>query len=75
MEFASTGLKNLAGFTAPRGDNPFSYLYFKSSGTPLSSVVKLYDPTVANNSKATYNTIVQNIEAWIEEATEVRSRN
>ena len=29
----------------------------------LSSVVRLYDPTVANDSKATYNAIVQNIEA------------
>ena len=28
------GLKNLAGFTAPRGDNPFSYVYLRSSGLP-----------------------------------------
>ena len=69
------GLKNLAGFTAPRGSDPFSFVSFTSSGLPLSSVVKLYDPTVANDSKGTYDAIVRNIDDWIEEATEIRARN
>jgi hypothetical protein len=69
------GLKNLAGFTAPRGGNPFSFQSLTSSRIPLSSVVKLYDPTVTSNSKATYDTIVRNIDDWIEEAIEIRGRN
>ena len=69
------GLKNLAGSTSTAGSNPFDYVSV-GAGTnkkKLSSVVKLYDPTVFLDSKATYKKIADNLEAWVEEAIKIRN--
>ena len=66
------GLKDLNGYTSSRGSNPFDHVKFTKSGAALSTVVKLYDPTVTNDSKATYAKIADNLEAWVEEAIKIR---
>lgn len=53
-----------------KGRNPFDDFTLKSSGVKLSSIVKCYNPS-PNDA---YNDIRNNIEAWIEEAIEIRNR-
>lgn len=66
------GIKNSAGNTSPKGSNPFAHL---SLGDKVfSSVVKVYDPQ-GLDSKAKYNYISDNIDAWIEEAIKIRKSN
>jgi hypothetical protein len=69
------GLKDLNGSTSWSGANPFDFVSFTSSKKALSTVVKLYDPTVLSDSKATYKKIADNLEAWVEEAIEIRNKN
>jgi len=53
-----------------KGRNPFDDFTFKSSDAKLSSIVKCYDPS-PNNA---YNDIRNNLEAWVEEAIEIRKK-
>jgi hypothetical protein len=68
------GLKNLSGYTATAGSNPFSYVSLTKTGEALSSIVKLYDPTVYGDSKATYKNIADNLEILVEEAIKIRAK-
>jgi hypothetical protein len=59
--------------TCAAGSNPFDHVTLKKEQRPLSSLVKLYDPTDwFNDSKETYRTIKANLSTWIEEAIEIR---
>jgi hypothetical protein len=53
------------------GANPFDKVTLDSKGTKLSTYAKLKTPAGAD-SKAVYASISANIEAWIEEAIEIR---
>jgi antiphage defense system Thoeris ThsB-like protein len=55
-----------------RGANPFSG--FSVGTTPLSSIVKAYDPPSTDSSRA-YAYIKSNLERWIEEAITIRKRH
>lgn len=52
-----------------KGDNPFGQ--FSIEGKAFSSIVKTYNPSSTN----AYKGIKENIEAWIEEAIEIRNNN
>jgi hypothetical protein len=54
------------------GANPFDNVTFNKTQKKLSTVAPLKTPAGAD-SKATYATIAANIEAWIEEAIEIRA--
>jgi hypothetical protein len=64
-------LKNLDGDTSSKGNNPFAD--FKIGTTPLSQVVKTYDPS-GLTSKDVYGAISDGIAAWIEEAITIRGK-
>jgi hypothetical protein len=53
-----------------QGTNPFDQFTFKEGGAKLSSKVKCYNP----NSADAYNDIAKNIEQWVEEAIDIRSK-
>lgn len=57
------------GNKSSAGPNPFDN--FKVDGQPLSSIVKLYNPSGAD-SKSVYATISNNIAEWAEEAVAIR---
>lgn len=63
-------LKNLAGSQDIKGQNPF--LGFKMGNSPLSSIVKAYDPPYSS-SLLVYGYIKANLEGWVEEAIKIRS--
>jgi hypothetical protein len=67
------GLKNLQGLTSLPGGNPFDHVTLNATGTPLSGVVKLYNPA-GHDSKQRYAWISNNIVAVIEEAIAIRAR-
>lgn len=67
-------LKNSAGQTSLKGANPFDYIKHSPSGKMLSSIAMVYDPP-GSTSTDVYNYIKTNIEAWIEKAIEIRSKN
>ena len=69
------GLKDLNGLTSSAGSNPFDFVTFKQSGKKLSSIVKVYDPTVFSDSKATYKNIADGLERWVTEAIEIRNNS
>jgi hypothetical protein len=52
-----------------RGANPFSG--FEVGGTPLSSIVRAYDPPYVDSNQV-YDYIKRNLETWIEEAITLR---
>jgi hypothetical protein len=54
-----------------QGANPFDD--FNIGGTPLSSIVKTYNPSYTI-SKNVRNHIAENLEAWIEEAIKIRAK-
>ena len=64
-------LKNASGVQASKGLNPFEYCLVPGSQTKLSSKIKVYDPPGAD-SKAVYDHIASNIEAWIDAAIAAR---
>jgi len=69
------GLKDRRGYTSSSGSNPFDHVTFTKSNKPLSSVVKLYDPTdFFCSSTETYGNIRNNLVDWIEEAIEIRNK-
>lgn len=53
------------------GANPFDKLTLQNGTKKLSSVVKLYNPSGANSTDV-YNSIKNNIAAWVEEAVKTR---
>ena len=56
------------------GANPFDFLNFSNSGTPLSSVVKCYNPS-GINSRDRYAWISQHLENAVSEAIDIRNQN
>ena len=62
-------LKDAAGDTATKGANPFSS--YTVDGVPMTQLVNCYTPSGAT-STATYNSISDNIESWIEDAIAAR---
>jgi hypothetical protein len=68
------GLKDLSGSTSTKGGNPFDYVTFGKDKNKLSTVVEIYDPTVAGDSKATYQAIADGLEGWIEKAIKIRDK-
>jgi len=57
---------------ASKGKNPFETFTMKRDDEKLSSIVKCYNVNSAD-SKAVYNTIKNNLAAWIEEAIKIRN--
>lgn len=66
-------LKGSDGKQSTKGSNPFVGIK-SSSGTPLSSVVKTYDPPYSTSTNV-YDHIKENLEAWVEEAIAIRDKN
>lgn len=64
-------LKDLDGNQSSKGRNPFEDFTIGASETPMSSVVKAYNPP-HTDSKDVYNYISESIADWIEEAIEIR---
>jgi hypothetical protein len=67
-------LKSRHGEQSSRGNNPFDYINYGTDGTKLSSIVKVYDP-FNWSSKHVYDSIKENIDGWVEEAINIRSRH
>ena len=61
-------LKCMQNGTCSKGANPFTR--FSVNGKKLSDIVKCYNPSPSN----AYQDIKDNIEDWIEEAIEIRSK-
>lgn len=57
------------GNASAKGANPFTS--FSVDGKPLTNWAKTYDPS-GSDSKGVYDSIKNNIEAWIEEAIRLR---
>lgn len=60
------------GRQSSKGANPFAKFTVGQQG--LSSIVKTYDPP-STNSRTVYNHIANNVDAWIEEAINIRNRH
>ncbi|MFJ8132523.1 TIR domain-containing protein [Streptomyces hydrogenans] len=56
-----------------KGKNPFSGFTLSNGNVSFDQVVRTYDP-VGYNSASAYASITSNIESWVEEAIEIRSR-
>jgi hypothetical protein len=69
-------LKNSLGNQDTKGANPLYYVTFKGTSPPkrLSTIAKAYDPPFST-STSVYNHIRSNLEAWVEEAIEIRNAN
>jgi len=65
------GLKDFDGYQASKGSNPFAEFTIGEKKTPMSSIVKAYNPPYTD-SKAVYNYISENLADWIEEAIDIR---
>lgn len=55
-----------------KGANPFASIGYGNTGKMLSSIVKAYDPPFST-SRYVYDHIKESIEAWVEEAIEIRN--
>ena len=66
------GIKDSTGAISGKGQNPFAH--FTLGEKAFSSIAQVYDP-VGADSKAKYNYIAANIDAWIEKAIETRKNN
>jgi hypothetical protein len=64
-------LKDGGEHQSAKGGNPLQYVSLK--GTPLSSIVRAYDPPFSL-STSVYDYIKQNLDAWVEEAVAIRGR-
>jgi hypothetical protein len=64
-------LKNLLGQQSPKGANPFADFTVGPYQTPLTSIVKAYDPPYWSSTDV-YAHIKTNLEQWVEEAIEIR---
>lgn len=63
-------LKDSDGNQSSEGRNPFED--FKVDGEKLSDIVKVYNPPYKISTNV-YKNIEENIEAWVEEAIEIRN--
>ena len=68
------GLKNLAGETSVKGENPFDYITHGGTQKKLSSIVKCYDPAGAT-SKERYDWISTHLSNAVDEAIKIRGNN
>jgi hypothetical protein len=68
------GLRNLAGYTASSGKNPFDFITHGKTRQKLSSIVKCYDPQ-GSDSKEKYAWISRYLGDAVEEAVEIRKAN
>ncbi|MCW8965783.1 MAG: TIR domain-containing protein [Candidatus Pacearchaeota archaeon] len=68
------GIKNLAGQTSTKGNNPFDYITHGPTKQKLSSIVKCYNPGGAT-SKEKYAWISQHLANAVEEAIRIRKAN
>jgi hypothetical protein len=68
------GITDSSDSTSAKGNNPFDYIRYGSSGKMLSSIVKCYDPQGAD-SKARYNWISSHLSDAVEEAVKIRQAN
>jgi hypothetical protein len=66
-------LRDSGGQSSAAGVNPFSRVSFTGTNRLLSDVASLKTPSGAD-SKGVYSSIANNIEAWIEEAIQIRAR-
>lgn len=66
------GLKDLAGNTSLKGNNPFDYITHGPTKDKLSKIVKCYNPTGAN-SKEKYAWIKEHLANAVEEAINIRN--
>lgn len=68
------GLKNFDGEISTKGNNPFDYINYGSTGKKLSAIVKCYNPTGAT-SKDKYDWIATYLSDAVEEAITIRNGN
>lgn len=68
------GLKNLDGNTATKGENPFDYITYGTTGKKLSSIVNCYNPA-GSDSKERYAWISKHLANAVEEAIKIRGEN
>ncbi len=68
------GLKTLDSETSNKGDNPFEFIGYGSTGKKLSSIVKCYNPGGVS-SKERYDWISTHLANAVEEAIEIRKNN
>lgn len=68
------GLKDSAGNTSTKGNNPFDYIEYGDEGGKLSAIVKCYNPT-GSTSQEKYNWIKENLASVVEEAITIRKEN
>ena len=68
------GLKNLAGQTTIKGNNPFDFIGYGNTGKKLSSIVKCYDPAGAT-SKDRYDWISTHLANAVEESIAIRNKH
>lgn len=68
------GIKDRFSQTSEMGENPFDYITHNPSQTPLSSLVKCYNPGGAS-SKDKYAWIAQHLANAVEEAIKIRKAN
>lgn len=66
------GLKNREGNTTTAGENPFDHITHGPSKTPLSSLVKCYNPA-GTTSQERYAWIAKHLENAVEEAIRIRN--
>ena len=64
-------LKDRLGNQSTKGSNPFAT--FNVGEKPLASIVEAYDPPYSD-SKMVYNYICDNLEAWVENAIDIRAQ-
>lgn len=68
------GLKDSGGNTSTKGNNPFDYIGYGSTGKKLSSIVKCYNPA-GSTSQEKYDWISKHLANAVEEAIEIRKNN
>jgi hypothetical protein len=68
------GLKNFAGETSRKGNNPFDFINYGNTGKKLSSIVRCYDPT-GGTSKERYDWIATHLANAVEKAITIRNNN
>ena len=66
------GIKDRFGRTSTSGENPFDYITYGQSKTPLSSLVKCYNPG-GSTSQEKYAWIAQHLANAVEEAIRIRN--
>lgn len=66
------GLKNVDGYIAKMGANPFDYITHGPTKKKLSSIVKCYNPA-GSNSKERYAWISKHLKNAVEEAIRIRN--